>query len=159
MMMLALLDVSILAFNELFMLVWTLGQRFYGRRQYAQASINAAYEPLEFRFAHRYAYMLKIAAMVLVFAPAAPLLYFIGGGALLVWAAMQKLALCATPLNLLRPPDLAPPLTCSRPLPCSRPIGRCKIYRKPRCLDENIAELSRRACPPAARPPEYDSGA
>ena len=32
-----------------------------------------------------------MAAMVLVFAPAAPVLYFIGGGTLLVWAAMQKL--------------------------------------------------------------------
>ena len=35
--------------------------------------------------------MIKMAAMVLVFAPAAPVLYFIGGGTLLVWAAMQKL--------------------------------------------------------------------
>ena len=49
---------------------------------------------------------------MLVFAPAAPLLYFIGGGALLVWAAMQKLALC-------------------------------KIYRKPRSLDETAAMRSR----------------
>ena len=76
------------------MLAWMLGQRLHGRRQHTQAAINLAYDPLEFRFATRYAYMLKIAAMVLVFAPAAPLLYFIGGGALLVWAAMQKLALC-----------------------------------------------------------------
>ena len=94
------------------MLAWMLGQRLHGRRQHTQASINLAYEPLEFRFASRYAYMLKIAAMVLVFAPAAPLLYFIGGGALLVWAAMQKLALC-------------------------------KIYRKPRLLDEKSAMRSR----------------
>ena len=44
--------------------------RLLGRRCYAQSSINAYYEPPEFLFADRYAYMLKIAAMVLVFAPA-----------------------------------------------------------------------------------------
>ena len=47
--------------------------RLLGRRCYAQSSINAYYEPPEFLFADRYAYMLKIAAMVLVFAPAVPL--------------------------------------------------------------------------------------
>ena len=47
--------------------------RLLGRRCYAQSSINAYYEPPEFLFADRYAYMLKIAAMVLVFAPAVTL--------------------------------------------------------------------------------------
>ena len=67
--------------------------RLLGRRCYAQSSINAYYEPPEFLFADRYAYMLKIAAMVLVFAPAVPLLYWLGGGTLLFSWYIQNLAL------------------------------------------------------------------
>jgi hypothetical protein len=41
----------------------------------------------------RYAALIKHAAIVLVFAPAAPVLYFIGGGGILLAAAVQKWAL------------------------------------------------------------------
>ena len=71
---LTLLDIVFLVINELLWgLLWTVVSRLLGRRSYAQSSINAYYEPPEFLFADRYAYMLKIAAMVLVFAPAVPL--------------------------------------------------------------------------------------
>ena len=71
---LTLLDIVFLVINELLWgLLWTVVSRLLGRRSYAQSSINAYYEPPAFLFADRYAYMLKIAAMVLVFAPAVPL--------------------------------------------------------------------------------------
>ena len=70
---LTLLDIVFLVLNELLWgLLWTVVSRLIGRRCYAQSSINAYYDPPEFLFADRYAYMLKIAAMVLVFAPAVP---------------------------------------------------------------------------------------
>ena len=73
---LTLLDIVFLVLNELLWgLLWTVVSRLFGRRSYAQSSINAYYDPPEFLFADRYAYMLKIAAMVLVFAPAVPLPY------------------------------------------------------------------------------------
>ena len=73
---LTLLDIVFLVINELLWgLLWTVVSRLLGRRSYAQSSINAYYEPPEFLFADRYAYMLKIAAMVLVFAPAVPCLH------------------------------------------------------------------------------------
>ena len=71
---LTLLDIVFLVINELLWgLLWTVVSRLLGRRSYAQSSINAYYEPPAFLFADRYAYMLKVAAMVLVFAPAVPL--------------------------------------------------------------------------------------
>ena len=71
---LTLLDIVFLVLNELLWgLCWTVVSRLLGRRSYAQSSINAYYEPPAFLFADRYAYMLKIAAMVMVFAPAVPL--------------------------------------------------------------------------------------
>jgi hypothetical protein len=91
---LTLLDIIFLVLNEIiFGLLWALVSRYLGRRSFAQSSINAYYDPPEFLFADRYAYMLKIAAMVLVFAPAVPLLYWLGGGTLLFSWYIQNLAL------------------------------------------------------------------
>ena len=91
---LTFLDIGVLALGELYVLISCFGSQVYGRlRKFAQASINKAYEPPEFKFADRYAYMLKIAAMVLVFGPAAPLLYFVGGATLLFSWCMQNLML------------------------------------------------------------------
>lgn len=91
---LTVLDIVFLVGNELLWgYLWTVGSRFLGRFSYAQSAIYSWYTPPEFRFATRYAYMLKIAAMLLVFAPAVPLLYWIGGGTLLLYWFIQNVAL------------------------------------------------------------------
>ena len=58
-----------------------------------QRKINECYEPPEFEFADRYASSMKIAAIVLVFSPAAPLIYFLGSLVLFVSFNIQKAAL------------------------------------------------------------------
>jgi len=68
-------------------------RRAMGRLKFAQESINESYSPPEWLLADRYASMLKLVAIVVVFGPAAPVLYFIGGSALLLTYATQKLAL------------------------------------------------------------------
>ena len=68
-------------------------ERLLSRRHTSQEAINKAFEPPEFAFAYRYASCLKIAAIVLVFAPAAPILYFVGTAVVATSFAIQKLAL------------------------------------------------------------------
>ncbi len=68
-------------------------EHILSRRHTTQEAINKAFEPPEFAFAYRYASCLKIAAIVLVFAPAAPLLYFVGTAVVATSFAIQKLAL------------------------------------------------------------------
>jgi len=63
------------------------------RFRHTQAEINECFEPPEFTFSDRYASCLKLAAIVLIFSPAAPLLFFIGAAVLGVSFNLQKLAL------------------------------------------------------------------
>ena len=58
-----------------------------------QARMNALYAPPSFDFADRYAGLLKVAALVLVFGAAAPLLYFLGAAVLFFSFARTKYAL------------------------------------------------------------------
>ena len=91
---LTIFDAIFLALNELLVLMGTVASRLQGAHfKYAQSSVNACFEPPSFELSNRYAYMLKIAASVLVFAPAAPLLYLLGGLALLFGFFCEKLAL------------------------------------------------------------------
>ena len=68
-------------------------QALHGEDEICAEPINLAYAPPEFIFAEKYGYMLKIAATVLVFAPAAPILYFACGVSLLWAFFVQKTAL------------------------------------------------------------------
>ena len=77
---LTVIDVFFLALTEFFAFMGMMLRRLQGSwLKYAQISINACHEPPEFTLAFRYSYMIKISAAVLVFAPAAPVLYFVGG--------------------------------------------------------------------------------
>mmetsp|Transcript_18959 Transcript_18959/g.43587 ORF Transcript_18959/g.43587 Transcript_18959/m.43587 type:complete len:378 (-) Transcript_18959:325-1458(-) len=102
---LAITDIIVLAFMGVgITLVYTAARRAYGRYfTYSQARINEAYTPQEFTLGERYAALIKHAAIVLVFAPAAPILYFIGGGGMLLTAVVQKWALVKL---YKRPPSL-----------------------------------------------------
>ena len=84
---LTLFDCFFTVVGEFISFAWFLKNRAMGRWRWnkSQKSINEAYRPPEFPFSTRYGFTIKIVANVLVFAPAAPLLYFIGGAALL-WA-------------------------------------------------------------------------
>mmetsp|Transcript_19510 Transcript_19510/g.64493 ORF Transcript_19510/g.64493 Transcript_19510/m.64493 type:complete len:421 (+) Transcript_19510:216-1478(+) len=94
MVVIAITDIVLLVlFSEVLTLCRVVAMRALARFKRAQRSINALYEPPVWRFADRYAHMLKMAAVVLVFAPAAPILYFIGGTSLLLSAAVQKFML------------------------------------------------------------------
>ncbi|EOD31251.1 hypothetical protein EMIHUDRAFT_456391 [Emiliania huxleyi CCMP1516] len=94
MVVIAITDIVLLVlFSEVVTLCRVVAMRALARFKRAQRSINALYEPPVWRFADRYAHMLKMAAVVLVFAPAAPILYFIGGTSLLLSAAVQKFML------------------------------------------------------------------
>jgi hypothetical protein len=89
----AVVDLFMLCVAESIKFTIFLFKRFMGRMKFAQSAINLAYAPPEFIFAEKYGYMLKIAAPVLVFAPAAPILYFACGVSLLWAFFVQKTAL------------------------------------------------------------------
>ena len=89
----AVVDLFMLCVAESIKFTIFLFKRFMGRMKFAQSAINLAYAPPEFIFAEKYGYMLKIAATVLVFAPAAPILYFACGVSLLWAFFVQKTAL------------------------------------------------------------------
>ena len=65
-------------------------RRFRGRCCFGQRLVNSFYEPPDFRLALWYATLVKEASVVLIFGPAAPILYFIGGIALLLTWLSQR---------------------------------------------------------------------
>jgi len=93
---LGVFDVAFLGyFHACFDLFQHVVARFVGRTtRNAQAYINVAYEPPNFTLHDRYAALMKHIALILLYAPAAPILYPIGVVALSITFYNQKFAVC-----------------------------------------------------------------
>lgn len=91
----AVLDGAFLLLNELITAVLTpLLSRWWGRRTAAsQPMMDHFYDPPMMNISLCYALMIKTAAICLVFAPAAPAIYFISGVSLLLMCFVQKISL------------------------------------------------------------------
>ena len=90
---LALTDAVFLQLNMAMAVAYPLFYRWWGRNSRSQPMLDHWYAPVPMDIATCYAYMLKTAAICLVFAPAAPLLYFVASLALFAMYGAQKLAL------------------------------------------------------------------
>ena len=99
---LALTDAVFLQLNVATAVAYPLAYRWWGRGSRSQPMLDHWYAPVPMSIATCYAYMLKTAAICLVFAPAAPLLYFVASVALFAMYGAQKLAL----VKVLRRPPL-----------------------------------------------------
>ena len=62
--------------------------------QVSQGRMDHYYEPPQFNVSKRYTYLVANAAIVILYGPASPLLYFIGAASLGLMLLVQKVPLC-----------------------------------------------------------------
>jgi len=90
----ALTDGAMLVLNELAIVgPFMVLRKLVGSVQVSQGRMDQYYEPPQFNVSKRYTYLVANAAIVILYGPASPLLYFIGAASLGLMLLVQKVLL------------------------------------------------------------------